>query len=162
MKDTSYSKAISGSGVWWCSPSWERPTALAASQFVWSDPFTFSVSGWDSASPNQYFHLLTTNISNFTPPVSVQVTQTAHFLPAFSPAVAPRTPGFHGQHLDLLLLCWYLCEQEQWPLQRLSTIPQTALTISFEIITVHLHLPERKENSRKQIHHNIEMLPEHR
>lgn len=98
--------------------------------------------------------------------VSVQLTLRQDILSLVSHLlVAPCTPWFHGtawNHLDLLLL-WYLSEQEQWSLQRLSNIPpQTALIISFEIITFHLHLPERKENSRKQINHNLKMLPKHR
>lgn len=153
MKNTSYSRAISGSGAWLHSPSWERPASLAASQFIWSDPFILSVNGCDSTNPNQYLHLLTTNTSpsNFTAPAVCPLnTETGPFIPAFPPARGSLHPlisrnHLAGQHLDLLLFCWCLCEQEQWSLQRWSTIPQTTLIISFEIITFHLHLPERKE-----------------
>lgn len=101
-KSTSCSKAISGSGVWLHSPSCKRPTSLAASQFIWSDPFIISVNGWDSINANQYFHLLTTNTSpsNFPPPGVCPVnTETGHFIPAFSPACGSSRPSISWNHL---------------------------------------------------------------
>lgn len=129
MTNSSYSRSVSGPGAWLHSPSWERPTPLAASQVIWSDPFTSSVP-MDEAQPiltNPFIYcpqtraLLTSLCSN---------TGTGHSIPAFPPArgsLHPLIPWNHlpGQHLHLLLFCWCLCEQEQRSLQRLSTIPLT-------------------------------------
>lgn len=112
MKNTSYSKPISWSGVWLHPPSWERPTSLAASHFIWSDPFIFSVSGWESVNPNQYFHLLTPNTSpsNFTShgicPVILRqdlLSLVSHLL------VAPCSPWFHGTiwQVSIWICCYF-------------------------------------------------------
>lgn len=161
MKNTSSSKAISRSGVWLHSPSWEWPTSLAASQFIWSHPLTFSVNGCDSINANQHFHSLTTNTSpsNFPPPGVCPVnTETGHFIPAFSPACGSLHPLISWNHLAASIwICCYFADSSVSRTVISSEIKHcspTALIISFEIIAFHLHLPERKGNTRKQIDHN--------